>query len=225
MRVVLHNHELTSKDIEPGLLRQRRNLFIFSLGLILYEWAGGDLTGISLGGVGITFKHPVVITAFAWFGLTYSLWRYWLHRGPALAQYEAELHHFLYVSNRFDVFWRMLLDERDIMKPNTRWKELYKPQLADTSSGGIQINFHRVFRHRVESDGWETNKQGDLQEQILELDGADLHEAREILREVKTEAILSGRWWGNYHLPYFVAGVAYLSGLWGLVRYSLMATF
>ena len=67
----------TSDD--PGFVRQRRSVMAISLGLIIYELAGGKLHGASVFGGVITLEHPRIVLYFAWAALFYFIWRYWLY--------------------------------------------------------------------------------------------------------------------------------------------------
>jgi hypothetical protein len=58
-------------------VREARLLQIISVGLILFELAGGTLQGLSVGGGLIQLKDPAIVLYFAWAALAYVLWRYW----------------------------------------------------------------------------------------------------------------------------------------------------
>ena len=62
-------------DLKPGLLRQRRNLLMISLALLLYELANGKLTGMSLM-AGVKFEKDWVILLFGWIAFFYLWVRY-----------------------------------------------------------------------------------------------------------------------------------------------------
>ncbi len=61
------------EDIEPGLLRQRRNLLIISIGIIIFEFGGGSLSSVPLGYGNVILSKPEVALYFVWLALPYSL--------------------------------------------------------------------------------------------------------------------------------------------------------
>jgi hypothetical protein len=79
------------EDIESGLLRQRRNLLIISIGIIIFEFGGGALSSVPLGYGNVILTKPEVALYFVWASLPYALWRYWLYREPAVAAFDTEL--------------------------------------------------------------------------------------------------------------------------------------
>ena len=79
------------EDIEPGLLRQRRNLLTISIGIIIFELGRGSLNSIPLGFGNVTLAKPDIALYLVWLALPYALWRYWLYREPAVAAFNTEI--------------------------------------------------------------------------------------------------------------------------------------
>jgi hypothetical protein len=63
-----------AEDLDPGFLRQRRNLLMISIALLLYEFAEGELTGMSLM-AGVKFEKEWVVLLFGWVAFVYLWWR------------------------------------------------------------------------------------------------------------------------------------------------------
>lgn len=76
----------TTADLKAGqgdyFIRQRRNLFSLSVGLIVFEIAGGAITGQSILGGSASVKHPIVIHVALYFALVYFFFRYKLFAPP-----------------------------------------------------------------------------------------------------------------------------------------------
>jgi hypothetical protein len=67
------------KDIDSGVLRQRRDLYGVSIALMLYYLAGGALEHtLNLSLLPLRFDSPCVFLYAAWAGFFYFLVRYWL---------------------------------------------------------------------------------------------------------------------------------------------------
>ena len=77
-------------DIPDGLLRQRRNVFIFSIGILLYVFGGGHIENISTISGSIKLENPEVALYFAVIGFFYSIWRYWIYSDRVLANLRYE---------------------------------------------------------------------------------------------------------------------------------------
>jgi hypothetical protein len=105
---------LEIKDIEPGLLRQRRNLMVISFGIIIFELAGGTLNSVPLGYGNVILNKPEIALYFIWLALPYSLWRYWLYREPAV-------HHFnLEIEGRLSSLPKFLILTEKVSKDHTQ---------------------------------------------------------------------------------------------------------
>ena len=68
------------EDLDPGFLRQRRNLLSISAGLIILQLSGGEIQKASMFFGVISIERAFVLEASIWVFLIYSLWRYWLYR-------------------------------------------------------------------------------------------------------------------------------------------------
>lgn len=81
------------EDIDPGVLRQRRDFYAIAIGLLLFNLAGGhlnpDATFATL--LPIKFAVPQVLFWAAWFGFGYFLWRFWLMEPNGLDQFWKEV--------------------------------------------------------------------------------------------------------------------------------------
>lgn len=67
-------------DMPPDALRQRRDLYVIAIGLLLYNLAGGivlDETKVS-GLLPVKLYRPEILLWAAWVGLAYFWWRFWL---------------------------------------------------------------------------------------------------------------------------------------------------
>ncbi|MFI0414260.1 MAG: hypothetical protein ACH255_08980 [Candidatus Thiodiazotropha sp.] len=92
--------------------KQRRNLIVISLAIIIYIAAGGDIQQGSIFGGTFTIKHKEVILWFGFIAYLYSLWRYWVYvpnvRQDLLidfrkAQRKSKFYRYIVESNRQDL--------------------------------------------------------------------------------------------------------------------------
>ena len=63
--------------MDDDLLRQRRNLLSISFILLLFILGGGDVESL----FGVKLEHGCVAVIFAWIGLFYFWWRFWVFGG------------------------------------------------------------------------------------------------------------------------------------------------
>ena len=68
--------------MDIDIQKQRRNLLGSSIGLAIYELAGGTTGKISLMDGGIELENPEYLVALGYGALLYFLWRYWLYAKP-----------------------------------------------------------------------------------------------------------------------------------------------
>jgi len=68
--------------MDLDLHRQRRNLVGVSLGLVVFETAGGTVGNVSFLDGGVTLSNPELVIVMAYIALAYLLWRYWLYAKP-----------------------------------------------------------------------------------------------------------------------------------------------
>ncbi len=67
-------------DIEPDALRQRRDLYALSIGLMLFNLAGGKIAANTAFGslLPISIERPWLLLCAAWLGFFYFWFRFWL---------------------------------------------------------------------------------------------------------------------------------------------------
>ncbi len=74
-----------AKDIDSGVLRQRRDFYALSIGLMLFHLAHGTIQHSSTFGVlPLKFSNPCWFLVAAWVGFFYFLLRYWLMSPPSV---------------------------------------------------------------------------------------------------------------------------------------------
>lgn len=67
-------------DIQPDALRQRRDLYALSIGLMLFNLAGGKIAANTAFGslLPISIERPWLLLCAAWLGFFYFWFRFWL---------------------------------------------------------------------------------------------------------------------------------------------------
>ena len=83
------------EDIPPDALRQRRDMYVLAIGLLLYNLAGGRLVDkTTVGGLlPVSLESPWLLLCAAWAGFFYFWFRFWLiSEVPALSQFREEAH-------------------------------------------------------------------------------------------------------------------------------------
>ncbi len=81
-KVPLKTTEELKENRGDYFIRQRRNLFSLSVGLTIFELAGGDIVGFTVLAGSLEVARPVVIYIAAYIGLIYFAWRYWRFAPP-----------------------------------------------------------------------------------------------------------------------------------------------
>ncbi len=72
-------------------VRVTRVLQAVSLGLLIYELAGGEIKSLQTAGGAMEIERPWVVLYFAWASLAYLLWRYWqCTQGQIVAKLKSE---------------------------------------------------------------------------------------------------------------------------------------
>lgn len=67
------------RELAGDLLRQRRDFYAISLGLILFHLAGGVMKDTAtLSTLPVKLAHPEVLYWSAWVSFVYFAWRYWV---------------------------------------------------------------------------------------------------------------------------------------------------
>lgn len=122
--------------------RQRRNLIVISLAIIIYIAAGGDIQKGSILGGTFSIEHKNVILWFGFVAYLYSLWRYWVYL-PNIenelkndfrkSQYKSETYTTIFENNRPKL--RNNAAHPYFSKDNKRWIINYLNTVSQT--GGI----------------------------------------------------------------------------------------
>lgn len=67
------------EDIPADALRQRRDMYVLAIGLLIFNVAGGSISAESTSGIlSVHLLHPWVVLVAAWVGFLYFWWRFWL---------------------------------------------------------------------------------------------------------------------------------------------------
>lgn len=67
------------EDIPTDALRQRRDMYVLAIGLLIFNLAGGSLITQSTSGIlSVNLRHPHIVLWAAWVGFFYFWWRFWL---------------------------------------------------------------------------------------------------------------------------------------------------
>lgn len=83
------------EDIPSDALRQRRDMYVLAIGLLLYNLAGGHLVDkATVGGLlPVSLESPWFLLLAAWLGFLYFWFRFWLiSEVPALTHFREEAH-------------------------------------------------------------------------------------------------------------------------------------
>ena len=93
--------------MEEATLRQRRNLLSISLGLFLFMAGEGSIKTL----FGVEFDRPWVAILFAWVGMGYFWWRYWIHGGQQAArEFENECRAYVTKNSKLIPYARRIID-------------------------------------------------------------------------------------------------------------------
>lgn len=106
-------------NMTNNLLRQRRNLLITSIGLLLFDFAHMSVVKVSILGTELLVGDPIILKAFAWGMWAYFLLRYYQYRNAegdhGIAQtvhaiFRARaIEHVLQVTGRKSLFGEVLI--------------------------------------------------------------------------------------------------------------------
>jgi hypothetical protein len=80
---------------DASFSRQRRNVLILSLILILFCSAGASIRKLPLGDAWIEFRRFDVLIGAAWVALLYSVFRFYLHADNAYKEFSRDYYHAL----------------------------------------------------------------------------------------------------------------------------------
>lgn len=104
MKITSSNGIKEIEDLEPGLLRQRRNLLAISLAICIFYLSGGSIGNISTPFGTISVARPNVIIFTVWIFLAYSIWRYWLYSEPSRGAFSKDFSDEIYRSKSYHRF-------------------------------------------------------------------------------------------------------------------------
>ena len=95
----------------PDIDKRRRDLYAISLGLIVYNLAGGSLepSATTLFGT-VHLTRPVILFAGAWVAWAYFLWQFWLAASPFEASFLEDIKFEMQHSFEFSEYSRQLAD-------------------------------------------------------------------------------------------------------------------
>jgi hypothetical protein len=189
-------------DIREGALRQRRDFYAISIGLLLYYAAGGSLeSSVSTSVLPLKFDKPVALLIAAWLGWIYFLWRYWLFT-PAdiLALFREEREWQLRASKRIR---RIAIS---LAKPNGANEEQYLRWLKEKPNPPLPI-VRKINRNwRVELNAM-SSAAGEPDTFRISQDSFELSKKDSIACEIENAisyfyAAIRERTFTDYILPY-----------------------
>ena len=213
MRILTTNAQFRQSDHDPAFLRQRRNLFVFAFGVMIFELGGAHLTGhVTVGWIGLEFANPCILMWAAWAGLLYALWRYWAHRHSMLQRRDLELSIALAFSPSYRALWNDVMEQRPELIPKSGdeqsvWEGVYQPQLVDTGLFRRAITYLRVLQFDPNTEQWRQSHAGGWPT-LVPLKGWNRARALWIELKVTLLSIIRGKWFADYYLPYIVAWIA-----------------
>ena len=211
------------RELDGDLLRQRRNVYATSLGLIIYHIAGGRLgTDGEFAALRIHFTRPEWLYVIAIVALVYFLYRYWIVDPGCIARFKEE--------------WMA----------QTRLTRPYRDaslRIGSTPDAQVEIERRQpAVRAKdwwarllyVEQAGWQVesltpvNYQDPCQSGGFALDAATRHRLAQPLGNERStlaaarrrgfaRAILLERTFTDLLAPYGIAGVALIVCAWGAV--------
>ncbi len=195
-------------DLDPGLLRQRRNLLAFSIAIILYVAAGADEPEkITILSGSVEFERIWVLYLFVGIGYLYSVWRYWLYAKPVLTKFQAD---YLVQLRRDSIYIekaRLLYDRsaslnNDNVFPMIRWEKL-----------SPFFDFSQKIRLRADGHSYWTAFPSEQKEPI------DFTEAVLIITRNGARAVIHGKAFSDLMLPYFLATGALIAIVFKIYQY------
>ncbi len=79
------------RELTGDLLRQRRDFYAISLGLILFHLAGGGMRdSATLSAMPVKLLHPAVLYWSAWVSFVYFAWRFWVLDPGSVTRFRQE---------------------------------------------------------------------------------------------------------------------------------------
>jgi hypothetical protein len=199
-----HTSSYEIKDIDAGLLRQRRNLLFISISIIIYFLGNAQIVNIPSFFGSVKLENQNIIYYGIWIFLFYSIWRYWLYSEPAKDQFGRELNGTFSVSR---------LHKRFV-------SHQAKNHNADNGNLNPVINYGFFKREMDFSKSVYANKKaGTLKREHLEEEYREGMTIKisfckyfpiELYCQLKT--MFTGRSFSDYFLPYIMALIAIFLG-------------
>lgn len=203
---ITKNYEI--KDIDAGLLRQRRNLLFVSISIIIYFLGDAQIVNIPSFFGSIKLENQNIIYYGIWGFLFYSIWRYWLYSEPAKEQFERELNGTISVSRLH------------------KWFVCRQAKSHNVDNGNFNpvINYG-LFKREMDfgKSIYANKKSGALKREHVEEEYREgkiikVYFCQYFLIELycQLKSILTGRSFSDYFLPYIMALAAVFLGVFHL---------
>lgn len=125
-------------------IRQRRNLFSLAVGLIVFEIAGGTITGQNILGGAVTIKHQGIIHFSLYAALIYFAYRYKLFAPPFWASLQRDKSNLIVFSNEKSF--------HEIFSNNLKWIERIVEKKLEKDNAIIIIEYAHGLNPRMNSD-------------------------------------------------------------------------
>lgn len=199
------------RELDPDVLRQRRDVFALGLGLIIYNIAGGSLTkAAEFAAVHITFIHPNRLYVIAILGLFYFTSRYWVVAPRWREPFMEEVDEQWRVTSSYRALTRHFIEQYANVELRAR--------ALDLASQGWSIDFMNAL-HGQPLSSLSLKKPGDGRREAVaskdkrwnaELGRKQLWSLRLARTYAYIRAILFERTFTDLMLPYVVAYAAIL---------------
>lgn len=201
------------RELEGDLLRQRRDVYVTSLALIIFQIAGGNLKpeGV-LAAVHIQFAHPHRLYYIAIAALVYFVYRYWVVAPDWFERYKEEAY------NQSRVLDDWIEASRGYLKPRIpedKWSEAenylrqrYSMEFRYTPDHGYSPQSHSL-RHPTDFSAIRASFPSSRNPPKSSDPSAE--EQRKLMRARRIgflRAIVLERTVTDLFLPYVVAGIA-----------------
>jgi hypothetical protein len=193
------------KDIDSGLLRQRRNLLFVSISIIIYFLGNAQIISIPSFFGSIKLENQNIIYYGVWVFLFYSIWRYWLYSEPAKDQFDRELNGTFSVSRLHRWFVSRQVKNHNVPNGNINPVinyGLFKREMDFSKSVCANKKIGTLKREHRE----EEYREGKL---------VEISFCKYFLVELycQLKAIFTGRSFSDYFLPYIMALIAIVLGV------------
>lgn len=207
--------ERDADPIDGGIGKQRRNVVVLSMAMIVFYLAHGNVKpDQSLSIIGVSFRDPIWIIRAAWLALFYFTWRYAIVAKPLRVVVRKSVRSALHGDGYLkDLVNRSFRSSGARIPENIAENEAYvPPDLVLTSN----LN---PFRYRVSAEVWVTDMYGNA---VAAKDRVNfrmpfLHWNTRRLYIFAREFALR-REFTDYYVPYVLSLVAVLTGIFRLWR-------